>query len=117
MKYNKPHRINFPVSEISFGSWQLGNNIDFNFGDELAAFELVNAALKGGITLFDTAPNYGHGNSEKLLGETLKGNRKKFLLILSLDMIVKEERIFLLIDWKNQLEDLSKGYKQVIWIV
>jgi len=80
VKYNKPHRINFPISEISFGSWQLGNNIDFNFGDELAAFELVNAALKGGITLFDTAPNYGHGNSEKLLGEALKGNREKVFI-------------------------------------
>jgi len=80
MKYNKPSRINFAVSEISFGSWQLGNNIDFNFGDENEAINLVHEALKMGITLFDTAPNYGHGNSERLLGEALKGNRKKVFI-------------------------------------
>lgn len=80
MKYNTPRRVNFAVSEISFGSWQLGNNIDFNFGDENEAISLVHEALKMGITLFDTAPNYGHGNSEKLLGEALKGNRHKVFI-------------------------------------
>lgn len=80
MKYNNPKRVDFLISEISFGSWQLGNNIDFDFGDEIAGIGLVQEALKMGVTLFDTAPNYGHGNSERLLGKALKGSREKVFI-------------------------------------
>jgi aryl-alcohol dehydrogenase-like predicted oxidoreductase len=80
MKYNNPKRVDFLISEISFGSWQLGNNIDFDFGDELEGIGLVQEALKMGVSLFDTAPNYGHGNSEKLLGKALKGSREKVFI-------------------------------------
>ncbi|PKK95601.1 MAG: aldo/keto reductase [Tenericutes bacterium HGW-Tenericutes-5] len=80
MKYNNPKRVDFLISEISFGSWQLGNNIDFDFGDELEGIGLVQEALKMGVSLFDTAPNYGHGNSERLLGKALKGSRDKVFI-------------------------------------
>ena len=77
MRYNNPKKINFNISEISFGAWQLGNNTDFDGMQEEQGIKLVQKALEEGITLFDTAPNYGLGNSEKILGKALKGNRDK----------------------------------------
>ena len=80
MKYNRPKRIHFDISEISFGGWQLGNNIDFNDCDDELARSLVEEAFRQGITLFDTAPNYGHGQSERILGRALKEVRNKVFI-------------------------------------
>ncbi len=63
------------VSTIGFGAWQLGNNRDFGPMTEDEALTLVHTALDRGCLLFDTAPNYGLGTSETLLGKALKGRR------------------------------------------
>jgi aryl-alcohol dehydrogenase-like predicted oxidoreductase len=75
MNYKTPRRISKKISEISFGGWQLGNHVDFNESDDEKAIQLVKEAYKQGITLFDTAPNYGQGNSEKMMGIALKDFR------------------------------------------
>ncbi len=80
MKYNTPKRIGFAISEISFGAWQLGNDIDFDKMSENDAIKLVECAVKAGITLYDTAPNYGRGNSERILGKALKPYRHKVFI-------------------------------------
>ncbi len=63
------------VSAIAFGSWQIGG-VPFwkNKGDD-AALESIEAALEAGINLFDTAPVYGFGHSETLLGRALRKHR------------------------------------------
>jgi len=40
--------------------------------DQVGADELVKAAIDGGINFFDTADNYTEGESEKILGQSLK---------------------------------------------
>lgn len=69
------------VSEISFGSWQLGNRQDWKPMDDATAQGLVSAALEQGINLFDTAPNYASTNSERILGEALTGKRDQVVLV------------------------------------
>ncbi|GGA24541.1 aldo/keto reductase [Paenibacillus physcomitrellae] len=63
------------VSEIGFGAWQLGNRQDWEAMDDADAIALVHEALDKGVNFFDTAPNYGGGRSEQLLGEALLGRR------------------------------------------
>jgi aryl-alcohol dehydrogenase-like predicted oxidoreductase len=67
-------RSGLAVSEIGFGAWQLGNPM-WNGPDRDASLALVAAALDRGVTFFDTAPGYGAGISESLLGEALEGRR------------------------------------------
>jgi aryl-alcohol dehydrogenase-like predicted oxidoreductase len=69
------------VSEIGFGAWQLGDDGAWSGMNDHTAHRLVNAAIDGGINLFDTAPNYASGNSERLLGEALRGKRLQVLLV------------------------------------
>jgi len=69
------------VSEIGFGAWQLGDDGAWGGMDDRTAHRLVKAAIDGGINLFDTAPNYASGNSERLLGEALRGIRDKVVLV------------------------------------
>jgi aryl-alcohol dehydrogenase-like predicted oxidoreductase len=63
------------VSEIGFGAWQLGNGYDWEAMEDAAAINLVHEALDRGINFFDTAPGYGRGNSETLLGRALAHKR------------------------------------------
>lgn len=44
------------------------------------AIETVHAALDAGITYIDTAPGYGKGNSESIIGEALRGRRQAVAL-------------------------------------
>ncbi|RSK29046.1 aldo/keto reductase [Bacillus sp. HMF5848] len=68
------------VSEVGFGAWQLGNDKDWSAMTETEAMHLVHAALSEGCNFFDTAPNYGSGNSETLLGKALKGKRDQVVI-------------------------------------
>ena len=58
------------VTELSFGGAPLGAVGDRISAETAAA--IVQRAHRGGIRYFDTAPLYGHGLSEKRLGETLR---------------------------------------------
>jgi aryl-alcohol dehydrogenase-like predicted oxidoreductase len=69
------------VSEIGFGAWQLGDDGAWSGMDDRTAHRLVDTAIDGGINLFDTAPNYASGNSERLLGEALRGKRQQVVLV------------------------------------
>ncbi|GAC1395414.1 MAG: aldo/keto reductase [Chloroflexota bacterium] len=61
------------VGEVGLGAWQLGNpDWGAQAGD---APRIVQAALDAGCDFFDTAPGYGGGRSEEVLGEVLKGVR------------------------------------------
>ena len=66
--------MNKTIHKVGFGAWQLGNkewgNMSFDEG-----ISLVQKAVQKGINFFDTAPNYGGGNSEKILGIALEKYR------------------------------------------
>jgi len=62
---------------LGFGAWAVGGTgwgAPSAEGDRLAA---VRRALELGITFFDTAPTYGDGASESLLGRALKADRDR----------------------------------------
>lgn len=75
MKYRNPARIDKDISVIGFGAWQLGNPEFFGPMEDDVAIRLVHRAVQEGVNLFDTAPGYGGGNSERLLGLALKHHR------------------------------------------
>lgn len=75
MKYRQLGSTGIKVSEVGFGAWQLGNARDWDGMDDNYAIRLVHEALDQGCNFFDTAPNYGGGKSESLLGEALSGKR------------------------------------------
>jgi aryl-alcohol dehydrogenase-like predicted oxidoreductase len=74
-------RTGLEVSEIGFGGWQLCNNDSWGGMDVRTAHRLVHAAVDGGINLFDTAPNYAGTQSERVLGDALRGKREQVVLV------------------------------------
>jgi aryl-alcohol dehydrogenase-like predicted oxidoreductase len=63
------------VSAVGLGCNAFGTRIDVE-----STAEVVDAALEHGVTLFDTADIYGHGQSEKLLGAAL-GTRRDEVVV------------------------------------
>ena len=67
------------VSEIGLGAWQLANP-DWGVNDRREALGIIEASLDAGCNFFDTAPGYGGGRSEELLGEGLKSVRREVVI-------------------------------------
>jgi aryl-alcohol dehydrogenase-like predicted oxidoreductase len=61
------------VSSVALGSWTFAGDKIWGPSDEADSLRVIHAALDRGVTLFDTAPNYGDGRSEELLGKALTG--------------------------------------------
>lgn len=69
------------VGVIGLGAWQLGNSTMWHGPDEAESLRIVDEALELGCTLFDTAPGYGEGRSEELLGRALRGRRDQVVIV------------------------------------
>lgn len=57
------------VSAVGFGCWAIGGT--WNKVDDYQSICAVNAAFDAGINFFDTAPVYGKGHSEFILGRAI----------------------------------------------
>ncbi|PKL39107.1 MAG: aldo/keto reductase [Spirochaetae bacterium HGW-Spirochaetae-1] len=67
------------VSRIILGTWATGGENWGPFNEE-DAVQAVQAALDGGINTIDTAPAYGVGRAEELLGRLLEGKRQNIVI-------------------------------------
>ncbi|MDX9691860.1 MAG: aldo/keto reductase [Acholeplasmataceae bacterium] len=80
MKYRTFGKTGYPISEISLGTWQLGNTWGLPFSEK-TAFETLLTAVDLGINAFDTADVYVGGASEKTIGIFNKDHNKKTFVI------------------------------------
>lgn len=71
---------NITACRLALGTWALGGGKDWGDTQEVAAQEVLSAALESGINLIDTAPIYGAGISEERIGRAIKSCRRTVLL-------------------------------------
>lgn len=76
MKYQN-NQYNKPISICGFGGWQIGNATFWNGAGFDESVELVQEAIKKGVTFFDTAPGYSNGLSETIIGNAVKNHRNE----------------------------------------
>lgn len=67
------------IHRIGFGAWQLNNPIWGNMSEQ-EGIDLVLYAISKGVNLFDTAPGYGGGQSERILGKAIAGRRDQVVI-------------------------------------
>src|SRR6476660_4951846 len=68
-------------SRIGLGTWAIGGWM-WGGTDDARSIDTICAALDRGITLIDTAPAYGQGRSEEIVGEAVRrwGRRDRVVL-------------------------------------
>jgi aryl-alcohol dehydrogenase-like predicted oxidoreductase len=63
------------------GPWKMmGQEAGWGVVDDAESTRAIHAALASGVSLFDTAANYGAGHSERMLGAALKGRRDQAVI-------------------------------------
>jgi aryl-alcohol dehydrogenase-like predicted oxidoreductase len=61
---------NLTTSRIGLGTWAIGGWM-WGGSDEAQSIATIRAAVERGVTLIDTAPVYGFGHSEEIVGKAL----------------------------------------------
>ncbi len=68
------------ASGVGLGTWAIGGWM-WGGTDEDASVAAIQASVDAGISLIDTAPVYGMGRSEEIVGKALKGRRDQVVLV------------------------------------
>jgi aryl-alcohol dehydrogenase-like predicted oxidoreductase len=96
-------RSGIEVGAIGAGCWAIGGPWTYHpedrdphpagWGevDDAESARAIQAALDGGVTLFDTAANYGAGHSERVLGRALGRRRHDVVVATKFGYLVDEE--------------------------
>ncbi|MBA2880966.1 aryl-alcohol dehydrogenase-like predicted oxidoreductase [Desulfosalsimonas propionicica] len=81
MEYTKIHGLDQKASRVGLGTWAIGGWM-WGGTDEAQSVRTIHAALDKGINLVDTAPVYGFGTSEQIVGKAVAeyGQRDRLIL-------------------------------------
>jgi len=97
MQYNRIPNTDLEISAVSLGTWVFSGDC---WGEAKAkdCVDAVAAAMDAGINLIDTAPIYGYGRAEEIVGQAIKGKRDKVVVATKCGLVGKG---------KNMANDLS----------
>lgn len=74
------------ASAIGLGTWAIGGWM-WGGTDEPEAIAAIRASLDAGVTLIDTAPAYGMGRSEEIVGAAIAGRRDEVVLVTKCGLV------------------------------
>lgn len=80
MKYTEIAGTDLTISSLGLGTWVLGGDM-WGGAEEADGVAAVQTALDLGVNLIDTAPIYGYGISEKIVGRAIKGRKRSDIII------------------------------------
>ena len=83
------------ASRIALGTWAMGGWM-WGGSNENDAISAIHSALDRGINLIDTAPVYGFGRSEEIVGKALAvgGRRKRAYIATKVGLDWKDQKAF-----------------------
>jgi aryl-alcohol dehydrogenase-like predicted oxidoreductase len=83
------------ASRVALGTWAIGGWM-WGGSDEKQAIDTIQSAVERGITLIDTAPVYGFGHSEEIVGKAIEaaGLRPKVCLATKVGLAWKDGKVF-----------------------
>jgi methylglyoxal reductase len=68
------------ASVVGIGAWAIGGDSMWGTSDDAESARTIHRARDLGVTLLDTAPAYGLGHSEEVVGKALAGRRGDYVL-------------------------------------
>jgi len=74
------------ASVVGLGTFAIGGWF-YGGADEKDSVQAIQASLDNGVNLIDTAPIYGYGLSETVVGKAIKGRREKALLATKVGLV------------------------------
>ncbi len=93
MEYRKLGASDLNVSAIGFGAWGIGGAPFWSSEGDNMSVKAIKKAYDSGINFFDTAPVYGFGLSERLIGKALKPVRDRVILATKCGLRWEKEQL------------------------
>src|ERR1700686_2371677 len=91
-------------SRIALGTWAIGGWM-WGGSDERESIRTIHAALDQGINLIDTAPIYGYGRSEEIVGEAVRQRGRRESVILATKVGI---------DWTNGKIERNSARQRIL---
>jgi methylglyoxal reductase len=79
------------ASAVGLGTWAIGGWM-WGGTDDAAAEDAIRAGLDAGITLIDTAPAYGLGHAEEVVGRAIRGRRDNVVIATKCGLVWHAQR-------------------------
>lgn len=79
-------RSGIAASAVGLGTWAIGGWM-WGGTNEAESITAIRAAIDSGVTLIDTAPAYGMGRSEEIVGKALAGRRDEVVLVTKCGLV------------------------------
>jgi methylglyoxal reductase len=92
MKYQNIKNTDLELSIVMLGTWVFGGEM-WGGAQERECLDAVAAAIDAGINAIDTAPIYGFGVSEKIIGRAIKGRREKLIITTKCGLVGQGKNI------------------------
>jgi aryl-alcohol dehydrogenase-like predicted oxidoreductase len=94
MRTRKLGHTNLELTVIGLGTWAIGGPWQYGWGeqDDADSIRTICAAVDGGINWIDTAPIYGCGHSEYIVGLALREMSEKPLIATKCSLLWNEKR-------------------------
>ena len=92
MEYRTLGKTKISASAVALGTWAIGGGPWWGDSDDNQSIRAIQAAIDAGVTMIDTAPAYGWGHSEVIVGKAVKGRREKVVLSTKCGLWWKDER-------------------------
>jgi len=94
MQMRKLGYTDLQLTTVGLGTWAIGGPWQFGWGpqDDDEAIAAILDALETGINWIDTAPAYGLGHSEELVGKALKQTSKKPIIATKCSLLWNDKK-------------------------
>ena len=92
MKYKPLGQSGIEASIVGLGGTSFGGYQEAGLPDDKQSINAIHSALDHGITLIDTAPSYGWGHSEHIVGKAIHGRRDKVVIATKCGVWWKDQR-------------------------
>ena len=87
MEYRKLGNTELELSAITYGAFAIGGTM-WGGNEKKDSIASIHASIDNGVTTLDTAPFYGFGLSEEMIGEALKTqDRSKVQLLTKFGLV------------------------------
>jgi aryl-alcohol dehydrogenase-like predicted oxidoreductase len=95
MQYIQISGTGIEASRVGLGTWAIGGWM-WGGADERESIRTIHAAIEQGIRLIDTAPAYGFGRSEEIVGKAVAeyGHRENIVIATKVGLEWREGRVF-----------------------